>query len=86
MGCDFLCSPLSYEVAIVAAGFVAYCYGTTLKHLMASRCTSISLLGCIKCDRLPLGDAAACDVVESSSPEIVVSDGGPVINLSAVTI
>jgi hypothetical protein len=75
MGCDFLCS-LSYEVAIVAVGFVAYCYGTTLKHLMASRCTSISLLGCIKCDRLPLGDAAACDIVESS-PDIVVSDEGP---------
>jgi hypothetical protein len=39
-----------------------------LKHLMASRCTSIRF-GCVSCDRQPLGDAAACDVVES--PDIV---------------
>ena len=83
MGCNFLGS-LSYEVAIVAVGFVVYCYGTTLKHLMASRCTSISLFGCIACDRLPLGDTAACEVVES--PDVLDVGSIPAINLTSVTI
>ena len=56
---------IPYEIAFVALWFVVVCYGKTLKHMMASRCTSIRIFGCISCDRKPLDDAAACEVVES---------------------
>jgi hypothetical protein len=71
------CDLIQYEIAFVAVVFVCVCYGKTLKHLMASRCTSIRF-GCIACDRQPLGDAAAVSVVES--PE-VLNIGGPTIEL-----
>lgn len=60
MNCDFL----KYEIVFVAVVFVCACYTKTLKHLMASRCTSIRV-GCIACNRRPLDDAAAVSVVES---------------------
>jgi hypothetical protein len=56
---------IPYEIAFVALWFVVVCYGKTLKHMMASRCTSIRIFGCISCDRKPLDDTAAIEVVES---------------------
>jgi hypothetical protein len=59
---------LKYEMLLVTLAFLAFCYGKTLKYLMASRCTSIRF-GCVACDRQPLADAAALQAVES--PDIV---------------
>jgi hypothetical protein len=64
------CELLEYEIVFIAAVFLCVCYTKTLKHLMASRCTSIRF-GCIKCDRQPLDDAAAVSVVES--PEVTLN-------------
>ena len=81
MGCDLLSSSVSYELAFVCFGFLAFCYGKTLKHMMASRCTSIRF-GCISCDRQPLSDAAAVDVIKS--PE-VLELGSPTSHLRSIT-
>ena len=83
MSCDFL--DLKYELVFVVLGFLAFCYGKTLKHLMASRCTSIRF-GCIVCDRQPLGDAAAVSVVESPDEVLEIIGSTPVIQLRSVTI
>jgi hypothetical protein len=66
MGYDYL--DIRYELLLATFAFLAFCYGKTLKHLMASRCTSIRF-GCVSCERQPLSDAAACEVVES--PDVV---------------
>jgi hypothetical protein len=55
---------LRYELVLATFAFLAFCYGKTLKHLMASRCTSIRF-GCVSCERQPLGDSAALEAVES---------------------
>jgi hypothetical protein len=67
MSCDFP-KQLRYEILVVGLAFLVVCYSKTLKHLMASRCTSIRF-GCVSCERQPLSDAAACEVVES--PDVV---------------
>jgi hypothetical protein len=79
MSCDFL----KYELVLGVVAFIAFCYSTTLKHLLASRCTSIRF-GCISCDRQPLSDTAAVDVVETSAVMDVV--GSPTLQLRSVTV
>jgi hypothetical protein len=61
-------TPLDYEMVFVSLGFIAFCYAKTLKHLLVSRCTSIRF-GCISCERQPLADEVAIELVES--PEVI---------------
>jgi hypothetical protein len=76
MSCKFE-DILRYEMfVIVGIGGLLFCYSKSLKHIMASRCTKIKFC-CIVCDRDPLSDAAARNVVEV--PDSV--DVGPFIRL-----
>jgi hypothetical protein len=78
-------SPKNYQIVAAILVFVVVCYGKTLKHLMASRCTSIRLFGCVACDRTPLSDEAAMDVVES--PETIdINVGGPAVHVRSFTL
>ena len=81
MGADVVI--FSYELLCITFGFIAYCYSKSLKHIMASRCTSIRF-GCISCDRQPLGDEVAREIVES--PDVLLGIGSPTINLRSITI